>query len=129
MKLVNLLVGWTDLFPADSDYYWMEKVFGPISIVMYILMGLVGAAGAVYAIYLGIMLAKAEDQSKRDEARKHLITVLIAVAVTIVLVLFFNLLMPIIVQSLIGKDINNPNTPGTDNAAKLIIQAVKAFLH
>ena len=94
----------TEKFGAEyvSKLSWIAKVFGPISIVMYILMGLVGAAGAVYAIYLGVMLAKAEDQSKRDEARKHLITVLIAVACTVVLVLFFNLLLPEIVVKLIS---------------------------
>ena len=67
-------------------------------------MGLVGAAGAIYAIYLGIQLAKADDQSKRDEAKKHLITVLIAVAVTVVLVLFFNLLLPEIIKAFLGAD-------------------------
>ncbi len=109
---LSKLLGWTGVFPptgsdniADASKYkyaWVGDVFGPISIVMYILMGLVGAAGAVYAIYLGIMLAKAEDQSKREEARKHLITVLIAVACTVVLVLFFNELLPLIVEALIG---------------------------
>ncbi len=94
----NLLAGWADRFPeTNKQLGWMGQVFGTVSIVLYIIMGLVGAAGAVYAIYLGIQLARAEDQSKRDEAKKHLITVLIAVAVTVVLVLFFNLLLPEIV--------------------------------
>ena len=106
---LSKLLGWAGLFtpPAGQEetykYGWVAQVFGPISIVMYILMGLIGAAGAVYAIYLGIMLAKAEDQSKREEARKHLITVLIAVACTVVLVLFFNELLPLIVDALIDK--------------------------
>ena len=108
-KISTLLAGWGDLFPADDETYgWMGQIFGTISIVLYIIMGIVGAAGAIYAIYLGIQLARADEQSKRDDAKKHLITVLIAVAVTIVLVLFFNLLLPMIVQAFIGKDINNP---------------------
>ena len=102
MQITNLLRTWASLFEGSTDFGWMADVFEPISIVMYILMGLVGAAGAVYAIYLGVMLAKAEDTSKRDEARKHLITVLIAVACTVVLVLFFNLLLPEIVVKLIS---------------------------
>ena len=101
-KISTLLAGWTDLFPkTDEKYGWMNSIFGTISIVLYIIMGVVGAAGAVYAIYLGIQLARADEQSKRDDAKKHLITVLIAVAVTIVLVLFFNLLLPMIVDAFV----------------------------
>lgn len=111
MNFLSNLLGWANLFPAaNTTYGWMGKVFGTISIVLYVLMGLVGAVGAIYAIYLGVQLARAEDQSKRDDAKKHLITVLIAVAVTVVLILFFNELLPLIVQAFIGKDINNPST-------------------
>ena len=105
MNMISkLLVGWADLWDMGttdkpSEYAWLGKIFETVSIVMYVIMGLVGAAGAIYAIYLGIQLARAEDQSKRDDAKKHLITVFIAVAVTIVLVLFFNLLLPEIVKA------------------------------
>lgn len=107
----HLLAGWTDLFPntEGSQYAWMNQVFGPISIVLYIILGIVGAAGAIYAVYLGIQLARADEQGKRDEAKKHLITVLIAIGVTLVLILFFNLLLPEIVKAFLGDDINNVN--------------------
>ncbi len=65
-------------------------------------MGIVGAVGAIYAIWLGVQLARADEQSKRDDAKKHLITCLVAVAVTVVLVLFFNLLLPEIVKAFMG---------------------------
>ena len=108
--LSKLLVAtsWTDIFPKtpttgtidkNYKYYWVGDIFGPASIILYVIMGLVGAAGAIYAIYVGIQLARAEDQSKRDEAKKHLITVLIAVAVTVVLIIFFNTLLPMILSS------------------------------
>ena len=123
----TLLTGWTSIFPETPatdqqgniygdktyQYYWVGDVFGPISIVMYILMGLVGAAGAVYAIYLGIQLARADEQGKRDEAKKHLITVLIAVAVTIVFVIFFNELLPMIVKAFMGN-FSGPNPDAKD---------------
>ena len=51
----------------------------------------------------GYALAKAEDTSKRDEAKKHLITVLIAVAVTIALVLFFTQLLPLIINAFLPQ--------------------------
>ena len=117
MNFLSNLLGWANLFPPeDKTYGWMGQIFGTISIVLYIIMGIVGAAGAIYAIWLGIQLARADEQSKRDDAKKHLITALIAVAVTIVLVLFFNELMPLIVQAFIGQDINNPTKPGGSDA-------------
>lgn len=119
MNVLSRLLGWTSIFPAtpavgqnwdpNYKYYWVGDVFGPISIAMYIIMGLVGAAGAIYAIYLGVQLARADDQTKRDDAKKHLITVLIAIAITVVLILFFNELMPIIVQSFLGGNWTAPN--------------------
>ena len=72
-KISTLLAGWGDLFPADDETYgWMGQIFGTISIVLYIIMGIVGAAGAIYAIYLGIQLARADEQSKRDDAKNTL---------------------------------------------------------
>ncbi len=108
-NISRLLVGWSDLWNVQegAQYEWLGKIFSTIEIVMYVIMGLVGAAGAIYAIYLGIQLARAEDQGKREDAKKHLITVFIAVGVTVVLVLFFNLLLPLIVKSFLmpeGQD-------------------------
>ena len=82
-----------------ENYQWLNNLFNVLNPILYAIMAVVGAAGAVYAIILGVNLAKAEDTSKRDEAKKHLITVLIAVAVTIALVLFFNELLPMIIEA------------------------------
>ena len=98
---------WSDFFPTGSKYEGLSQVFDTMEIVMYVIMGIIGAAGAIYAIYLGIQLARAEDQSKRDDAKKHLITVAIAIGVTIVLILFFTKLLPIIIGAFIGKGINS----------------------
>ena len=82
-----------------EKYGWLNDLFEVLNPILYAIMAVVGAAGAIYAIILGVNLAKAEDTSKRDEAKKHLITVLIAVAVTIALILFFNELLPMIIES------------------------------
>ncbi len=121
--LSKLLLTWTEIFPPmpakgekydkTYKYYWVGNIMQPISIVLYVLMGLVAAAGAIYAIYLGIQLARADEQGKRDEAKKHLITVLIAVAITVVFILFFNMLMPLIVRAFLG-DWKGPDKTATD---------------
>ena len=80
-------------------YTVLNDVFNILSIVLWVVLGLVGAIGAIYAIYLGVKLARADEQGKRDEAKKHLITVAIAVGVTIVLILFFNTFLPMILSA------------------------------
>lgn len=77
----------------------LNSVFNVLSIVLWVILGIVGAVGAIYAIWLGIKLAKAEDQGKRDEAKKHLIAVAIAIGVTVVLILFFNTFLPAILSA------------------------------
>jgi len=101
---ISNLLGWAGAFENKEGYDWLTKTFSTISLVLYIVMAIVGAAGAIYAIYLGIQLGRADEQSKRDEAKKHLITVLIAVAVTVVLILFFNEILPLIVKAFLGPD-------------------------
>ncbi len=136
MNISMLCRTWKDIFGsgiwASTKYNWIAKIFDPISIVLYILMGIIGAAGAIYAVYLGIQLAKADEQSKRDEAKKHLITVLIAIGVTIVLVLFFNLLLPEIVNALISvpESGGDKPTPGNNTPAKLtfMVNAIKSII-
>ena len=83
----------------QGTYDVLNSVFNILSIVLWVVLGIVGAVGAIYAIWLGIKLAKADEQGKRDEAKKHLITVAIAVGVTVVLILFFNTFLPMILSA------------------------------
>lgn len=85
----------TTIFGSDQNAIDAAKAaVDIIETALWIIIGVVGLAAIVYAIYLGINLAKASEQGKRDEARKHLITVVIAIVVTLVLVVFFLYLLP-----------------------------------
>jgi NADH:ubiquinone oxidoreductase subunit 6 (subunit J) len=55
----------------------LESILGPILIV-------VGAAAAIYAIYLGVMYAKAEDANKRKEVQGRLIGAIIGAVIILV---------------------------------------------
>ena len=109
MKVSELTTNWVDSNPAgkfkfaDSDaatkWGWINQLYKYLEPVLWAIMAIVGAAGAIYAIVLGVNLARAEDQSKRDEAKKRLVTTLIAVGITIALVLFFNTLFPLIISA------------------------------
>ena len=99
LNFISSMLGydWNTNFPAESDLHWVAQVYEYLGPILYAIMAVVGAAGVIYSIVLGVNLAKAEDQSKRDEAKKRLITTIIAVAVTVVLIIFFNELLPLIV--------------------------------
>ncbi len=62
---------------ADAFAGLMKNVLGPVLIV-------IGAAAALYAIYLGVMYAKAEDANKRKEVQGRLIGAAIGVVIILV---------------------------------------------
>lgn len=93
-------------------YEWVVKLFDYLYPILYAIMAVVGAAGVIYSVYLGVQLAKAEDQPKRDEAKKRLITTVIAVAVTLVLIIFFNELLPLIIGAVVDKPDSFPGASG-----------------
>lgn len=55
----------------------LKGILGPILVV-------IGAAGAIYAIYLGVMYAKAEDANKRKEVQGRLIGAVIGVVIILI---------------------------------------------
>lgn len=112
MNFISLLGGW-DESVFTGNYSWLPRLFDVLYPLLYAIMAVTAAAGAIYAIVLGINLARAEDQSKRDEAKKRLITVIIAVAVTILLVVFFNELLPMIIEAFISPTGSDKVITGT----------------
>ena len=100
-SLLNL--GWADyfneIFTDETAKEAATNALHIVTMVLWIILAAVGVAGVIYSIYLGVKLARAEDQGKRDEAKKHLITVVIAIAVTLVLVIFFNTVLPLILSA------------------------------
>lgn len=107
-SLLNVVWNWSDYFANFSENQdqtaVLSEVFRIISIVLWVILGIVGAIGAVYAIYLGVQLARADEQGKRDDAKKHLITVIIAVGVTLALILVFNTFLPALLSAFNVKD-------------------------
>ena len=79
---------------------WISKLLTALNWILWVSLVLVGACGAVYAIYIGVKMARADSSEQREEAKKRLINVIVAIAVTIALILFFNLIMPAILSSL-----------------------------
>ncbi len=83
----------------EGNLAWLEDVYNTLPNILYAILAVVGGAGTVYAIILGVNLAKSESDDKRKQASTRLKNTLIGVAVLLVLVLFINLLLPMILDA------------------------------
>ena len=108
----------------------LPSVFNTISIVLWVILGLVGAIGAIYAIFLGVQLARADEQGKRDDAKKHLITVFIALGATIALIMVFNTFLPAIISAFTKPtDLNvEEKKDAAGGMIKPLLSMLKAYL-
>ena len=121
-SLLNVVWSWGEYIKqyttTDGTQTILQEVFDIISMVLWIILAIVGAVGAVYAIYLGVQLARADEQGKRDDAKKHLITVCIAVGVTLALILVFNTFLPALISAF--QVAPQPGGEGGEEGARLI---------
>lgn len=98
VTILDGIASWADV-AKELDAGWISDVLNAISWVLWVALILVGAVGAVYAIFVGIKMARAESAEQREEAKKHLINIIVAIVVVIALILFFNNLLPLILDS------------------------------
>lgn len=102
MNLAQSIMGFKSLIAADSSSGditnakgFFDKVMKPVvdildGMLVPILI-LVGTAGSIYAIVLGVNFSKAESADKREEAKKRMINAIIGLVVTIVLLILLKL--------------------------------------
>ena len=86
-----------------KGFNWVYDIVDVINNVKWPLLILVAAAGSIYAIVLGVQMARADSTEKREEAKKRLINLLVGIAITIGLILFFTLLIRTILPA-VGFD-------------------------
>ena len=76
-----------------DDFY--SKVFDPVvdilDAMLVPILILIGTAGSIYAIILGVNFSKAESSDKREEAKKRMINAIIGLVVTILLLILLKL--------------------------------------
>lgn len=65
---------------------WLQMLLWPIIII-------VATAGMIYAIYLGIQLARAESADKREEAKKRMLWFILAFVLTVLILVVIQLLI------------------------------------
>lgn len=99
-----------DFIPADWSQLSMQE--GMI-VILRIIFVLVSAASVFYALYLVFMLAKAEDASKRKQAKDRIIKTLATIVIVLILagivMAYESWMMPI----------NDPNDFDTGNFSRI----------
>ena len=97
-----------------------NNIVGPIITLLNSLMGpllaIVGAAGALYCVVLGVKFAKAEEPQDREKAKGALKNAIIGFVLIFVLILGLNLLMPTMIDW-VNK--NNGQTTNTINQTEI----------
>lgn len=107
-QLANLIMkgssflgaGWTD-YKDDKAYGWVYTVVNAVYTILGPILAIVAAAGILWAIVLGVNMARADSQDKRDEAKKRLISLVVGIVIMVVLIVFFYTLFPMIMESFI----------------------------
>ncbi len=85
----------------SEQWGWVGKIVDAINILLYPLLVIVGAAGMIYAIVIGVQMARADSTEKREEAKKRLINVIVGLAIIIGLILFFKLFIDVILPAFV----------------------------
>lgn len=81
---------WDNIKPTEGENTpdWIYSILVPILKVLDNLLVpviiILGVAGMIYAIVIGVQYAKAESSDKRDEAKKRLINAVIGVVIMLV---------------------------------------------
>ena len=101
MQLISTLLDYKFI----GNLSWLADVYTTLPPILYTILAIVGGAGAVYSIVLGVNLAKSENEEKRKQALLRLRNTLVGVAVLLVLVLFVNLALPPILKAAFPKDV------------------------
>ena len=110
-------------FEDGSDWEFLNPVLEVLGAALIPILILVGTAGMIYAIVLGVKLAKAETTDQRDEAKKRLINAIIALVVMIALILLLQLFV-----SNIGTWVGDVAGTGDENQSGGLIRRSIAML-
>ena len=106
VNMTTMMMGRSTLVVELPDGWgWVESILNAITTLLYPLLVIVGAAGMIYAVVIGVQMARADSTEKREEAKKRLINVIVGLAIIIALILFFKLFIDVILPAFI-----NPKT-------------------
>ena len=132
-SLYLLAASWNEYINKSGNLggQWLNTLLGVLSTVLWVVIALVGAAGGIYAVFIGIKMARAESAEQREEGKKRFINVIVSVIVVVVLIIFFNVFLPMIlsaVTNLEDKGFGSSSVAGNVNVIANMTNAAKVML-
>lgn len=88
-----------DNLNLPESWGWVGDIVEAINTLLWPLLIVVGAAGMIYAVIIGVNMARADSAEKREESKKRLINVIVGLAIMIALILFFKLFITVILPA------------------------------
>jgi len=73
----------------------IKPVLDVLNAILWPAIAIVGSVGTIYCIFLGVKIAKSDEQNSREKAKKDLISAIIGFLIIFVLIVGLKLLMPI----------------------------------
>ena len=74
----------------------IAPVLEVLNAILWPAIAIVGSAGAIYCVFLGIKIAKSDEQNSREKAKKDLMGAVIGFALIFVLIVALKIAMPIL---------------------------------
>ncbi len=74
---------------VSTSYGWLNTLIDAVIGLINPILIVASVAGIVYAIWVGVKFVKADDKTKRDEAKQHLIMVIVGIVVVVLLIALF----------------------------------------
>ena len=94
--ILNSLLNYT----FSGNLAWLNDVYATLPTILWGILAAIGGAGTVYAIVLGVNLAKSETDDKRKTAANRIKNTIIGIGVLLLLVVFINVLLPLILKAI-----------------------------
>lgn len=82
----------------------VKPVLEIINAMLWPIIAVVAAVGTVYSVFLGVKIAKSDEQNSREKAKKDLINFLIGIGVIAALLVGLKIVVPIL-QSWVSSQI------------------------
>ena len=86
-------------YTYGGNLAWLNDVYSVLPTILWGILAAVGGAGTVYAIVLGVNLAKSETDDKRKTAANRIKNTIIGIGVLLLLVVFINVFLPMILKA------------------------------
>ncbi len=88
--MINSLFAAVDFTPIVSP------IIDVLNAVLWPMIAVVGAAGTIYCVILGVRIAKSDDPNSREKAKRDLLGAIIGFVLIFVLIIALKLAMPIL---------------------------------